>query len=358
MISVDITKPLSGITINAKFEVEGGCSVLSGPSGAGKTSIINMLSGLMTPASGRIVINSRILYDSGKGINLPPDKRRAGYVFQESRLFPHMTVRKNLLYGRKNTGDKRILLDDVADLLGISKLMDRYPKNLSGGEKQRVALGRALLSSPEFLLMDEPMASLDSSRRDELINYISRTTSTYNIPVVYVTHNVDEIIRLSDQVGIMESGTLTRFGPAIDILNSGDFIDKLPERDFGVVCEGTVVSIDRSTGMAIISFGSNQIEVVHAALKNGDRVRFRIPAMDVVLATEVISTSARNIYPALVTQVKQANHFVDVKTDIGGFDIWARISMQSFKDMNLCENAEVYVVIKSVVASYALYILN
>jgi molybdate transport system ATP-binding protein len=372
MISVNITKTLADITVNASFDLKDGCAVISGPSGAGKTSIINMISGLMTPDSGHIEVNGRVLYDSAQKINLPPEKRRAGYVFQESRLFPHMTVKKNLLYGAGRDGaliplfpslegcpkGGVVSLENIADLLGIAHLLDRYPKNLSGGEKQRVALGRALLSSPEFLLMDEPMASLDSVRREELINYINRIKYAYNLPVIYVTHSVEEIMRMSDYVGIIDNGYLCRFGAAIEVLNGREFTDTLPARDFGVVAEGTVFEADASTGTAVVDFYGKHIEVVYQGLNVGAKVRFRIPAMDVVLSQNPPHTSARNNFKGTITDIRLHDNMADILVDIGGFALWARVARLTADEMGLGIGTEIYAVIKSVVASSSMYVVE
>lgn len=185
-----------------------GITALYGPSGAGKTSVINMMAGLGKPDSGRISIGGRVLYDSAKGINIPPEKRRMGYVFQESRLFPHMSVHANLTYGMRliPKGKCTISMDQVVALLGIEHLLSRRPKNLSGGEKQRVAIGRALLASPSMMLMDEPLASLDENRKDELLLFISRISTDFSMPILYVSHVLHEIYRLTDVIVRLKDG--------------------------------------------------------------------------------------------------------------------------------------------------------
>ncbi len=195
-IDVDIAGSAQGIT------------ALYGPSGAGKTSILNMVAGLLLPDSGKITLGEHCLFDSSRGICLAPEYRHVGYVFQEGRLFPHLSVRANLLYGRrpKGTGGIDADFDQVVDLLGIGALLQRRPKNLSGGEKQRVALGRALLSSPRLLLMDEPLASLDSDRKQELLPFIRRLNAEFHIPVLYVSHVMAEIEVLADTVVALAGG--------------------------------------------------------------------------------------------------------------------------------------------------------
>ena len=191
-----------------------GITALFGPSGAGKTSVINMIAGLVRPDSGHISVGGRVLYDSEQGIAVPPEKRRIGYIFQESRLFPHLSVRSNLTYGMRlvPAQHRKIPLDQVIALLGIEPILSRRPKNLSGGEKQRVAIGRALLTTPSVLLMDEPLASLDEGRKEELLPFISRISGEFSIPILYVSHALHEIHKLTDYVVRLQNGRVAGEG--------------------------------------------------------------------------------------------------------------------------------------------------
>jgi molybdate transport system ATP-binding protein len=199
---VDVTRQLGDVRISARFEAGDGITALFGPSGAGKTTILNMVAGLIRPDEGRIAVNGHVLFDSAQGIDLPPERRRLGYVFQDGRLFPHRRVRGNLLYGyHLAPPDARWMsLDDAAGFLGIGHLLDRWPRSLSGGEAQRVAIGRALLSGPQFLLMDEPLSSLDAARRDGIMTVIERIRSELGLPILYVSHDPAEIERLATTV--------------------------------------------------------------------------------------------------------------------------------------------------------------
>jgi molybdate transport system ATP-binding protein len=194
-------------TIN---QTEMGITALFGPSGAGKTSIINMLAGLLRPDAGRIVVNGRCLFDAAEGIDLPTHLRRIGYIFQDGRLLPHLSVRANLNFGLRLTPAERryIAFDAVVELLGIGHLLERRPAKLSGGEKQRVAIGRALLTSPELLLMDEPLASLDRARKTEVLPFIRRLSSEFRVPIVYVSHALEEILNIADHLVVLENGRI------------------------------------------------------------------------------------------------------------------------------------------------------
>lgn len=199
---IDIESRRGDFEIAAAFQADKGITVLFGPSGAGKTSILNMISGILTPSRGRIVADGQVLFDSAARINLPPDRRRVGYVFQDARLFPHLTVRANLLFGFRLTpaAERYAEPDHVIALLGIGHLLDRRPPSLSGGEQQRVAIGRAILASPRLLLMDEPLASLDEARKGEILPYVERLRDDLKIPILYVTHVPSEVDRLADVV--------------------------------------------------------------------------------------------------------------------------------------------------------------
>ena len=210
-MKIALNRTLGDFTVDISFTASStGIIALFGPSGSGKTSVINMVAGLLKPDSGHISIQNRILFDSEKNIDLRPEKRRIGYVFQEGRLFPHLSVMKNLIYGRNllPESERKIPLDEVTEILGIAHLLDRRPRLLSGGEKQRVAIGRALLTSPLLLLMDEPLASLDSARKDELLPYVATINRRYSIPVLYVSHSIEEIHRLTETVITVRQGRL------------------------------------------------------------------------------------------------------------------------------------------------------
>jgi molybdate transport system ATP-binding protein len=217
MLRVDIKKQQGDFNINVGFSAgQAGVTALFGSSGAGKTSIVNMVAGLSRPDDGRIVMNGQSWFDSKKKINIPPEKRRIGYVFQDARLFPHLSVQSNLTYGmgwQKGKLNPYIRFDRVVELLGIEPLLNRRPAKLSGGEKQRVAIGRALLCSPVLLLMDEPLASLDQDRKTEVLPFIRKLCKNFSIPILYVSHHMDEITTLADHLVLLDKGRAAAAGP-------------------------------------------------------------------------------------------------------------------------------------------------
>jgi molybdate transport system ATP-binding protein len=214
MLSVDVEKQLGKFSLDAKFEAASGVTALFGSSGAGKTSIANMVAGLVTPDRGRIVLDESVLFDSAAGVNVPPHRRRIGYVFQEGRLFPHLTVRANLAYGRRMNGIARDDVEEtrIVELLNIGHLLDRRPGKLSGGERQRVAMGRALLMQPRLLLLDEPLASLDRARKLEILPYLVKLRDEAKVPMIYVSHQAGEITKLASQVVRIEDGRVQAVG--------------------------------------------------------------------------------------------------------------------------------------------------
>ncbi len=226
MIEVHVCKRQGDFTLEADFaRHEHGVTALFGPSGAGKTSVVNMIAGLTRPDKGHVRINGSCLFDSQRGINLPPERRRIGYVFQDGRLLPHLTVAGNLTYGMRRTprAKRYVVLDQVVELLGISRLLGRRPYRLSGGEKQRVAIGRALLTSPALLLMDEPLASLDEARKAEVLPFIQRLSREFSIPIFYVSHSMDEILALAGHVVVLDRGRVVADGDSARLMAEGRF---------------------------------------------------------------------------------------------------------------------------------------
>ncbi|MDO5657642.1 MAG: molybdenum ABC transporter ATP-binding protein, partial [Paracoccus sp. (in: a-proteobacteria)] len=236
-LSVRIRHRFRGFDLDAQFDAPPGVTVLFGRSGSGKTSIVNAVAGLLAPDQGRIAIGDSVMFDSAARINLAPHRRRIGYIFQEGRLFPHLSVRQNLRYGawfapRRVRGPG---FDDVVELLGIGDLLERRPAHLSGGEKQRVAIGRALLAAPRLILADEPLAALDEARKAEILPYFERLRDELSVPILYVSHSPSEVARIATSVAAIEAGRVLRMGSAAEVLGDP------AARPLGVRAVGAVV---------------------------------------------------------------------------------------------------------------------
>ncbi len=223
MLAVDVEKRLGDFTLAVRFQAAGGVTALFGPSGAGKTSVVNMIAGLLTPDRGAIALDDQVLFAADAGINVPPHRRRIGYVFQEGRLFPHLSVRQNLDYGRRMSGHLRDPdgFARIAALLEIGHLLDRRPRLLSGGERQRVAIGRALLMHPRLLLLDEPLAALDAARKREILPYLVRLRDDARVPMVYVSHSAAELRRIAENVVRLDAGRVAACG-GLELLDEAD----------------------------------------------------------------------------------------------------------------------------------------
>ncbi len=351
-LSVDIRHRLGAFSLDAAFETGGRLTALFGPSGSGKTSLVNLIGGLLRPDEGRIVADGRVLVDTGAGIFVPKHKRRIGYVFQDARLFPHMTVGQNLRYGRFFTpaSERYSDMDGVVELLGIGHLLDRKPGSLSGGEKQRVAIGRALLASPRLILMDEPLASLDEQRKAEILPYIERLRDETKIPIVYVSHSAAEVARLATDIAVLDNGRVAAAGTTSEILQRLDLLPAEERSEGGAVLEMKATGRDEAFGMTTLASPAGEIHVAGLEATPGSTVRVRIRARDVIVATErPRGISALNILPGRIAGIASGNgHFADVTIDCNGEAVSARITRQSAEMLGLAPGLPVFAVVKSV----------
>ncbi|HEX8044202.1 molybdenum ABC transporter ATP-binding protein [Rhizobium sp.] len=351
-LSVDIRHRLGAFSLDAAFTADGGVTALFGRSGSGKTSMIRIIAGLIRPEHGRVSLDDDVLADSDKHLFVPRHRRRFGYVFQEARLFPHLSVRQNLNYGRwfapkKERGES---FDGVVDLLGIEALLDRRPGKLSGGEKQRVAIGRALLSSPRLLLMDEPLAALDEARKAEILPYLERLRDETKVPIIYVSHSIAEVARLANRVVVMRDGKVEAMGPAVEIFSELSGPQASDRREAGVLLEGRVEHIDHQHHLTFVGLKAAKLFVPGEAAGIGKTVRVHIPARDVMLATgRPEGLSALNILDGYVLGMgAAADGTVEVKVDCGGDIVLARITQFSAERMDLRVGLPIHAVIKTV----------
>jgi molybdate transport system ATP-binding protein len=351
-LEVDVAGRVGSFEVDVRFASDGGVTALFGHSGAGKTTVVNMIGGLVRPRRGRIVVDGRVLFDRERGIDLPPHRRRLGHVFQEGRLLPHLSVRQNLLYGRwfSSAPADPGRFAEVIELLGIDGLLQRRPRSLSGGERQRVAVGRALLSAPAALLMDEPLASLDGPRKAEILPYLERLRDHARLPIIYVSHAVDEVAQLARTMVLMSEGRVAAAGPIAEIMTRLDLRPLTGRFEAGVVIEGILREHDQTFQLSTVSIGTHSLVVPRLADPLGARVRLRIRARDVALATErPTGISIQNILPARVAELsREEGAFVEVNVDIDGAVLTARLTKRAAATLRLAPGQPVFALIKTI----------
>jgi len=350
-LEVTAAKRLGAFALEAEFASEGRVTALFGRSGSGKTSVLNAIAGLLRPERGRIAIDGETLFDAAAGIDVPVHRRRLGYVFQEGRLLPHLTVRQNLLYGRR-FGRRRAAagLDDVVALLGLDGALVRHPQDLSGGEKQRVAIGRALLAAPRLLLMDEPLASLDTERKGEILYYVERLRDETGIPIVYVSHSIDEVVRIADTVVLLSEGRVLDSGPMRETMARMELRPFLGRFEGGAVLEARVAEQDLANGLTRLEFAGGSIYAPDVDALIGEQVRVRVRARDVSLATiRPEAISVLNVLPGTIKAIGEASGAsVDVQIDVAGTVLFARITRKSVDTLALAPGRAVYALVKAV----------
>lgn len=349
MIQIEIEKRQGDFQLAAAFTAGAGVTALFGPSGSGKSTIVKAIAGLITPEKGRITIGSDILFD-GK-TNVPAQQRRAGVVFQDGRLFPHLTVRDNLMYGfRRAAGERRIGFDDVVAVLGISALLARRPATLSGGERQRIAVGRALLSQPRVLLMDEPLASLDRPRKAEVLPFLAALNSQFAIPILYVTHDTDEVMELASDVVLLAGGRVAVQGPLADVTSRLDLPPEAETLGFGAVLSGTIAGHDAARGLTTIATPAGAIRLALVDRLIGAAIAIRIAARDVALALITpTDISVQNILPVTVQEIRRVSPYVvRLALKSGDSRLLAEITEDARSRLALEPGVQAFALIKSV----------
>jgi molybdate transport system ATP-binding protein len=334
-------------TLDAAFVMRGGVTALFGPSGSGKTSVVSAIAGLLRPRDGRIALDGRVVLDSKARIFVPAEARRIAVVFQDARLFPHMNVENNLLFGWRRTPQKAdaATIGHVIDLLGLGALLRRGPHRLSGGEKSRVALGRALLASPQMLLLDEPLASLDAERRGEILPYLEKLARETKLPMLYVSHAVDEVARLADEIVVLRDGRVTAQGTVFDLLTDVDAIAGVPP--LGAVFDAKLAGVRE--GLSLLAFDGGVLVVKMLSLETGARVRVRLRAEDIMLAREEPrAISANNVLSCVIAALRTKNGEADVQLLCGATKLVARITDASRVRLGLEPGVSVFAIVKSV----------
>jgi molybdate transport system ATP-binding protein len=353
VLKVRVAKQRDGFALDAQFDARTpGVVALFGRSGCGKTTAINIISGLLAADCAYVELDGHVLTDTAAGISVPPEQRRIGYVFQDDRLFPHMSVLRNLQYGLKRTRAPRlsITFDQIIALLGLEHLLQRQPYQLSGGERQRASLGRALLSQPALLLLDEPLAALDAARREEVLPYLERLRDNLSIPMVYVSHQFDEVLQLATQVVLMDAGHVVAQGPLSEVSLVPELRAIVGPDSVGAVVDGIVTGVDASCGMAELRVGSGSLNVSVPSVSIGERVRVQLLARDIILATEEPrGLSVRNQLRGTITGIVDDEDDARLITvNVGGATVLSRVTRSAVEALGLRNGSSIWVLVKAV----------
>ena len=339
------------IELDETWAADGYVSIF-GPSGVGKSTILRLISGFARPDKGRIVFGGEVWCDTATGVFTPPHQRPVGMVFQDGRLFPHLTVEQNLQFADKRSRDvgKRFEASDIISAFDLAALLRRLPNTLSGGERQRVALARTLLTRPKLLLMDEPLSALDRQRKAEILPYLDGLPARFGAPVFYVSHNVQEVVRLAGQTVILNKGKVEAVGPTAETLTAYD-VEASEEFSIGAVVEGLLQAHDDDLLLTQVKIGDDAISLpINKRKPIGERVNIRIDARNVAIATErPKGISIRNVVKAKVVALsaRPNSPFVVIRLDAGGGELHAQITKASVIDLGLSEGAEVFALIKA-----------
>ncbi len=363
MFKIRTTVRREHFTLEVSIEMANpGVLALFGHSGCGKTTLVNIIAGLLKAEESYVEIDGVVLENTAAKVYVQAEQRRIGYVFQDARLFPHFSVAGNLSYGlrRARADTPRMSFDSVVSLLGLERVLERRPHQLSGGERQRVALGRALLSQPRVLLLDEPLASLDAARREEVLPYLERLRDELSIPIIYVSHQFEEVLRLATHVALMADGRSTAQGPLETLSLHPQLRSIVGPEGIGAVLVGLVEAADEQTGLAAVRIGENILKVNLRGIRPGARVRIHLLARDVILATmRPEALSVRNILQGTISRIGADDSDTDlVYVDLGGARVLARVTRAASIALALRVGMPVWVLVKSVSIRGHAYVSN
>jgi molybdate transport system ATP-binding protein len=352
MLRVAAEKQWGSFHLNVRFELASpGVVALFGPSGCGKSTTINLIAGLVEADRGEVTLDDTVLLDTRRNVHVPAERRRIGYVFQDSRLFPHLSVAANLRYGQiRAIGTPYVSTEAVTSMLGLAPLMQRRTHRLSGGERQRVAIGRALLTQPRLLLLDEPLASLDRERREELLPYLESLRDQLAIPMVYVSHDFDEVLRLATHIVLMASGTVVAQGSIGEMSLDRRLRALIGPDAVGAIIDGEVLGEDAASGMSRVRVGSGELKVQACGMVAGATVRVQLLARDIIVSTQMPQhLSVRNNLRGVITEVNGDDAHTDlIAIDIGGTDVLARVTKAATRELALEPGMAVWALVKSV----------
>jgi molybdate transport system ATP-binding protein len=353
-MQIHVSKQRNGFRLDVAVDVpEPGTVALFGRSGCGKTTLVDIVAGLLQPDAARIEVGGVVLEDTRSRLRVPAEQRRIGYVFQDARLFPHFNVLGNLRYGERRApqGERRITFDHVTELLGLAALLERRCRDLSGGERQRVALGRALLSQPRLLLLDEPLASLDVARREEVLPYLEKLRDELAIPIVYVSHQFDEVLRLATHVVLLNHGRVATQGGIEQVSLHPELRAIVGPDAVGSVLTGAIVATDPHSGLTAIRVGEGTLNVTLRGARPGATVRVQVLARDAILAIHPPQgLSVRNSLQGRIVAIGADDADTDlVQVDVGaGKVVLARITRAALQALELRTGMMIWVLVKAV----------
>lgn len=349
MLKAKIKKAFDSFVLDLNIEVEPAFTALFGPSGSGKTTTLNIITGLLKPDGGEITMDGRVLFSKEKKINLPPQKRNLGYVFQENRLFPHLSVEQNLYFGFKKTPSelRKFYFNEIIEVCGLVELLRRMPWELSGGEKQRVALARALLASPEYLLMDEPLAALDLPAKLAFLKFLKDIHKKYSLPIIYVSHDLSSVLNFADRVILIRDGKNIAYGPPYAMLDKMSAQPLLAHEDVPNLLEAQIRSLQPAKGLTLAEVGHLTFVLPFLNVKEGEKILLNIPASEIILAKEEPrALSASNVFAGKIHRIHHLGERILVDVDTGEH-FTVEIVPATVERLELKVGDEVFLIIKA-----------
>lgn len=354
LLDLDIQLSRGNFSLEASLKLDHPITGIFGPSGSGKSTLLDVIAGLVNPQVGKVKFGESLFYDTEKKINLPPHKRRIGYVFQDGQLFPHLSVKNNLLYGYYLVprNQRRFKLDQIVNLLEIQSLLSHYPRNLSGGEKQRVALGRALLTSPRLLLLDEPLASLDEGLKRQILPFLKRIALETHIPILYVSHAIGEILQLTDQMVVIKKGRILGQGSFLKVMKDEKILDLAKSSGLENVIPVEVVGHEREGGLTLAKLNHQILNLPFYSIPEGEKTWVSVRPEDIALAIRpVTGTSIQNQLEGEIAGITCVGNRMLVEINIGVV-VLAELSIKAFQDLDLKEGMPIYCLIKTHAFTY------
>ena len=349
LLTININKKRGRFNLDCQFQTNRQVTAIFGVSGSGKSTLLNCVAGFLKPDDGLIQFADDVFFSRDQNIEKPPNNRRIGYVTQDPALFPHMSVRKNIEYGYRLTpvSDRKFSFSTLIDSIGLVSLLDMYPQTLSGGERQRVALARSLATSPNLLLLDEPLASIDVPSRGVLLKLLKQSAHEFGIPMLYVSHSVSEVVALAERVVVISDGNVVEEGEPNILFKNTRLFSGSNREVFENLIEGEVMDFGNDDSVKSVSIGTHTLHIAPITHSISHKIMVSIKSTDIIISKSVpTSISARNIIPSVIRNYYIQNEMVLLECDIG-VKILAEITLYSFEELLLEKGMEIFLIIKS-----------